>query len=42
MPREPSVAIGEIFRGFNGYVQADAKSVYDLLFKPAAINSTQW
>ena len=33
---ETSAAIGELFRGFNGYVQADAKSVYDLLFKPAA------
>ena len=36
MPRETSAAIGELFRGFSGYVQADAKSVYDLLFKPAA------
>jgi transposase len=35
MPRETSAAIGELFRGFSGYVQADAKSVYDLLFKPA-------
>jgi transposase len=34
MPRETSAAIGELFRGFSGYVQADAKSVYDLLFKP--------
>jgi transposase len=32
--RETSAAVGELFRGFSGYVQADAKSVYDLLFKP--------
>jgi hypothetical protein len=24
MPRETSAAIGELFRGFSGYVQADA------------------
>jgi transposase len=34
MPRETSAAVGALFRGFSGYVQADAKSVYDLLFKP--------
>jgi transposase len=34
LPRETSAAIGELFRGFSGYVQADAKSVYDLLFQP--------
>ena len=39
MPRETSAAIGELFRGFSGYVQADAKSVYDLLFKSAAERS---
>jgi transposase len=36
LPRETSAAIGELFRGFTGYVQADAKSVYDLLFTPPA------
>jgi transposase len=36
MPRETSAAIGELFRGFSGYIQADAKSVYDLLFVPPA------
>lgn len=30
--KETSDAVGEMFRGFSGYVQADAKSVYDLLF----------
>jgi hypothetical protein len=32
--RETSAAVGEMFRGFSGYVQADAKSVYDILFRP--------
>jgi hypothetical protein len=35
MARETSAAIGELLRGFSGYVQSDAKSVYDLLFRPA-------
>jgi transposase len=34
MPKETSAAIGELFHGFSGYIQADAKSVYDLLFTP--------
>lgn len=34
LERETSAAIGEAFRGFSGYVQADAKSVYDALFEP--------
>jgi len=34
LPRETSAAIGERFRGFSGYVLADAKSVYDLLYRP--------
>jgi transposase len=33
-PRETSAAVGELFKGFSGYVQADAKSVYDILFRP--------
>jgi transposase len=33
VPRETSAAVGELFRGFSGYVQADAKSVYDLMFR---------
>ena len=31
--RETSAAVLEMFRGFSGYVQADAKSVYDILFR---------
>lgn len=33
-PKETSVAVAEMFRGFGGYVQADAKSVFDILFRP--------
>jgi len=33
MPRETSAAVAEMFRGYAGYVQADAKSVYDVLFR---------
>ena len=28
-PRETSAAVAEMFKGFSGYVQADAKSVYE-------------
>ncbi len=34
-PRETSAAVGEMFKGFSGYVQADAKNVYDALFSDA-------
>ncbi len=34
-PKETSAVVGELFRGFAGYVQADAKSVYDVLFRPS-------
>jgi hypothetical protein len=33
-PRETSEAVSEMFRGFKGFIQADAKSVYDILFRP--------
>jgi transposase len=36
VPRETSVAVEELFKGFQGFIQADAKSVYDVLFRPAA------
>jgi hypothetical protein len=32
-PRETSEAVREMFKGYAGYVQADAKSVYDVLFR---------
>lgn len=33
VPRETSAAVSEMFKGFSGYIQADAKSVYDVLFR---------
>jgi transposase len=33
-PKENSAAVGAMFKGFSGYVQADAKNVFDLLFRP--------
>lgn len=33
-PVENSEVVGELFRGFTGFVQADAKSVYDALYRP--------
>jgi len=32
-PKETSRVVSEMFRGFSGYIQADAKSVYDVLFR---------
>jgi transposase len=34
--KETSQDVRAMFRGFEGYVQADAKSVYDVLVRPAA------
>ena len=34
LERETSATIGELFKGYSGYVLADAKSVYDLLYRP--------
>ena len=33
MPKETSAAVASMFRGYSGYVQADAKSVYDAMFR---------
>jgi len=38
-PKETSAAVAEMFRGFTGYVQADAKSVFDILFRPAPFDA---
>jgi transposase len=32
-PKENSTTLLEMFEGFSGYIQADAKSVYDVLFR---------
>jgi len=37
MPRETSAAVAEMLRGYSGYIQADAKSVYDILFRDPAV-----
>nr|WP_240358926.1 IS66 family transposase [Myxococcus vastator] len=34
-PKETSAAVVALFKDFKGYVQADAKSVYNVLFRPA-------
>lgn len=39
LERETSAAIGESFRGFSGYVQADAKSVFNMLFEPPSTDN---
>jgi len=33
VPRETSPAVAAMFKGYSGYLQADAKSVYDVLFR---------
>ena len=33
-PKETGAAVSAMFKGFSGYVQADAKNVFDLLFRP--------
>jgi transposase len=33
-PKETSANVRAMFKGFEGYFQADAKSVYDVLFRP--------
>jgi len=38
LERETSAAIAEAFRGFSGKVQADAKSVFEVLFEPPDTN----
>ena len=38
-PQETSAAVRAMFRGYEGYVQADAKSVYDVLYRPPESDS---
>lgn len=38
-PRETSAVVGELFKGFTGYIQADAKSVYDALFDEPGVET---
>lgn len=39
-PKETSTAVAEMFQGFSGYVQADAKNVFDVLFEPPEEDDT--
>ena len=39
--KETSAEVRAMFRGFDGYVQADAKSVYDALFRPPDQDTTE-
>lgn len=39
--KETSAAVREMFKGFTGYVQADAKNVYDILFREPALPSDE-
>ena len=32
-PKETSRVVAEMFKGYSGYIQADAKSIYDVLFR---------
>lgn len=36
-PKHTSAAVCEMFRGFSGYIQADASAVYDALFRGEAV-----
>lgn len=40
-PKHTSKAVSEMFRGFTGYIQADANAVYDALFRGRA-SPTLW
>jgi transposase len=37
-PKHTSAAVCEMFRGFSGYIQADANAVYDALFRGDAVD----
>jgi transposase len=38
-PKHTSAAVCEIFRGFSGYIQADAHAIYDALFRGDAVDT---
>ena len=40
-PKHTSAAVCEMFRGFSGYIQADAHTVYDALFRGDAVDDAQ-
>lgn len=40
-PKHTSAAVCEMFRGFSGYIQADAHAIYDALFRGEAVDSAR-
>lgn len=38
-PKHTSAAVCEMFRGFSGYIQADAHAIYDALFRGDAVDN---
>ncbi len=36
--KHTSAAVCEMFRGFSGYIQADAHAIYDALFRGDAVD----
>ena len=39
-PKETSPVVAEMFRGYSGYIQADAKSVYDIRFMTSSTRNS--
>jgi transposase len=40
-PKETSLVVSEMFKGYSGYIQADAKSVFDILFREPDENTSE-
>ena len=40
-PKHTSAAVCEMFRGFSGYIQADAHAIYDALFRGDAVDDAK-
>ncbi|MEO6599727.1 MAG: IS66 family transposase, partial [Polyangiaceae bacterium] len=40
-PKHTSAAVCEMFRGFSGYIQADAHTIYDALFRGDAVDDAR-
>jgi hypothetical protein len=40
-PKHTSAAVCEMFRGFSGYIQADAHAIYDALFRGDAVDDAR-
>jgi hypothetical protein len=40
-PKHTTAAVCEMFRGFSGYIQADAHAIYDALFRGEAVDDAK-